>query len=104
MIGFTCDLSFVPSRINLLFVKNNKNRGDLPIGVKRSKNGRYVSACLNNESKVQYLGTFDDVETAFDTYKQFKELTIKQVADEYKNKIPQRLYDALYNYKVEITD
>lgn len=95
---------FVPSRINLLFVKNNKNRGDLPIGVKRSKNGRYVSACLNNESKVQYLGTFDDVETAFDTYKQFKELTIKQVADEYKNKIPQRLYDALYNYKVEITD
>ena len=53
---------------------------------------------------MQYLGTFDDVETAFDTYKQFKELTIKQVADEYKNKIPQRLYDALYNYKVEITD
>ena len=29
---------------------------------------------------------------------------IKQVADYYKDKIPQKLYDALYNYEVLITD
>ena len=29
---------------------------------------------------------------------------IKEVADKYKPYIPQKLYDAMYNYKVEITD
>ena len=43
-------------------------------------------------------------EEAFRAYKQFKEDYIKQVADEYKDKIPQKLYDAMYNYKVDITD
>ena len=33
-----------------------------------------------------------------------KEKYIKEVADEYKDKIPQKLYEALYAYKVEITD
>ena len=35
---------------------------------------------------------------------QFKENYIKQVAEEYKDKIPDKLYEAMYNYKVEITD
>ena len=37
-------------------------------------------------------------------YKQFKEKYIKEVADYYKEQIPQKLYDAMYNYQVEITD
>ena len=44
---------------------------------------------------------------AFNIYKKSKEKVIKEVADYYKNKypdFPQKLYDALYNYKVEITD
>ena len=39
--------------------------------------------------------------------KQFKESYIKQVADEYKQKypnFPDKLYNAMYNYEVEITD
>ena len=40
----------------------------------------------------------------FFVYKQFKEKYIKQVADEYKDLIPQKLYDALYKYEVEIND
>jgi hypothetical protein len=37
-------------------------------------------------------------------YKPFKENYIKQKADEYKDQIPIKLYDALYRYEVEITD
>ena len=41
---------------------------------------------------------------AFTCYKQFKENYIKQVADEYKDLIPQEVYEALYKYEVEIND
>ena len=37
-------------------------------------------------------------------YKQFKENYIKQVADEYKDLIPEKLYNAMYEYEVEIED
>ena len=39
-------------------------------------------------------------------YKQEKEAYIKEVADEYYSKglITKRVYDALYNWTVEITD
>ena len=37
-------------------------------------------------------------------YKQAKEAYIKQMAEFYKENIPKRLYEAMYNYKVEITD
>ena len=41
------------------------------------------------------------------TYKQAKEQYIKEVADEYKSKypqFPQKLYEAMHNYKIEIDD
>ena len=95
---------FVPKRINSLFVKNDAVRGSLPIGVRhgRTKKG-YQTECniLNNPI---YLGTFSTPEEAFKVYKEFKENYIKQVADEYKDKIPKKLYEAMYRYEVEITD
>ena len=33
-----------------------------------------------------------------------KEQYIKQVADEYKGRIPDRLYEAMYKWEVEIDD
>ena len=57
---------------------------------------------------MKLLGTFktNQVEEAFQCYKQFKEKVIKQVADDYYSKglIPKELYDAMYRYEVEITD
>ena len=41
---------------------------------------------------------------AFTVYKTFKENYIKQIADEYKDLIPTKLYKALYKYEVEIND
>ena len=47
-------------------------------------------------------GIYDTVEETFAAYAKAKEDIIKQVADEYKNIIPQNVYDALYNYKLDI--
>lgn len=98
---------FVPDRINILFVKNDKNRGEYPIGVHwRNDVKKFVARCStsNKDKKRIHLGLYDTVNEAFYCYKQFKESYIKQVADEYKDLIPKELYDAMYNYEVEIND
>ena len=64
----------------------------------------YEVRCRNGYGKRIYLGVYSTKEEAFRVYKQYKEKIIKQVADEYKEYIPQKLYHALYNYQVEITD
>jgi len=96
---------FVPQEINYLFIKVNKSRGKYPIGVYlHSDKDKYVAQCNNINKKAKYLGRHNTVIEAFNTYKNYKESVIKQVADKYKDKIPQKLYDAMYVYKVEITD
>lgn len=99
---------FVPKNINTLFTKSNKARGKYPIGVYFNKHAnKFEAQCnilINGKRQYKYLGLYNTIDDAFNTYKQFKENYIKQVADEYKYKIPNKLYEAMYNYKVEITD
>ena len=106
---------FVPRRINILFVKQQRKRGEYPIGVspyydKKSRYKCLIAQCgildENRKRKNIHLGSFPLSEPfhAFYTYKQFKENYIKKVADEYKDLIPQRLYEAMYKYEVEIND
>lgn len=99
---------FVPERINVLFTKNDAKRGEYPIGVYLQKStNRFVSqlSILSKDGKIQKrLGFFDTPVQGFNVYKIEKEKYIKQVADEYKDKIPKKLYDAMYRYEVEITD
>jgi hypothetical protein len=63
-------------------------------------------AKLWKQGKPHYIGFYKNEEDAFLAYKKAKELYIKDVAQEYFNKgeIDKRVYDALINYKVEITD
>lgn len=101
---------YVPQTINNLFVKCDRSRGKYPIGVFYSnRDKKFYSKCrIYNFSKCisekVYLGLYNTSEKAFEVYKEFKERNIKQVADYYKDKIPSKLYDALYNYEVEIDD
>ena len=97
---------FVPQTINSLFVKRDNNRGESVIGTSL-KNGRYRVQCWSfdpetGKSKQEYFGYYDSQEKAFEIYKYYKEKNIKQVADYYKDKIPEKLYDGMYSYKVEI--
>ena len=94
---------FLPVSINSLFTKSNNTRGKFPIGV--YKMGNKFKAYLSKDNGKQiYLGTYDTPNEAFLVYKKAKEEYIKEVANEYKDKIPQKLYDAMMNYEVEIDD
>ena len=93
---------FVPHNINTLFVKNDKKRNCL-IGVFKLKENKYTSKISTMNGRKQ-LGTYNTEIEAFNAYKKAKEDYIKEVADLYKDKIPQKLYDAMYKYEVEITD
>lgn len=97
---------FVPKRINSLFVKSDRARGDLPIGCSYNKRDDVIEVYCKTIDKRIYLGAFkpNETEKAFQCYKQFKESYIKQVADEYKPYIPKELYKAMYIYEVDITD
>ena len=99
---------FVPQNINTLFIKSNKTRGKYPIGVCfRKDRNKYQVNCntfYNGKSQYKNLGLYNTIDEAFNAYKQFKEADIKQMADYYKENIPNKLYEAMYNYKVEITD
>lgn len=98
---------FVPQEINSLFVKNDINRGKMPIGIYYDDSKNYTKkykVSINNKNKRIYLGYFLTLQEAFNVYKSFKEQYIKQVADDYKEQIPLKLYEAMYNWIVEITD
>lgn len=95
---------FVPSFINHRFPKCDKARGELPIGVRWIKaDCIYGSACRDGNGNT-WLGRFKNPIDAFNCYKEHKEKSLKETANSYKDKIPQKLYNALYSYSVEITD
>lgn len=94
----------VPRTVNSLFIKSNSIRGDYPIGVSKGRTeGKFAVRC-NYRGREKGLGEYFTIKEAFNVYKYFKENYIKEVADEYKPYIPKELYDAMYRYKVEITD
>lgn len=95
---------FVPTTINSLFVKCNASRGNLPVGVSfNKKTNKYVAYCRINDKKVT-LGYYNEIKQAFEVYKVAKEQEIKRIAEEYKEQIPNNLYQAMMNWVVEIED
>ena len=93
---------FVPNEINLIF-SHKKRKVNLPIGVTFNNNGKYVARATISGKETR-LGQFDTPEEAFNAYKIAKEEWIKEVADKWKDQLEPRVYEALYNYQVEITD
>lgn len=89
---------FVPSIINTLFIKE-KSISDLPLGV-RFKDNRY-SARIRRNNISFHLGSFITIEEAVNAYKNAKKEYIKQLAEEYKDKINKNVYENLTNYQVE---
>lgn len=93
---------FVPSEINYLFIKCNKKRGVYPIGISFVHNRFQVT--LRKNGKTYNLGRFKTIEESFKIYKEAKESYIKEIANKWKLLIEPKVYEALYNYQVEITD
>ena len=93
---------FVPHTINTLLVNCRKKRGKYPLGVSYDK-GKYRAA-LNVDGKMVKLGVYNTPEQAFREYKRHKEALIMVTADKYKGKIPNKVYDAMMKWEIEIDD
>ncbi len=98
----------VPDWINLLFIKSNAKRGEYPIGVSYHKASKKYLALCNNNRKLTRLGLYNTIEEAFNAYKIAKEQEIKRIANDCVSKgyitKDSRLYNAMINYQVKITD
>lgn len=100
----TCCL--VSMNVNGLFVKADKRRGDLPIGVSYSKRNNAYSLSVSRKKNNIEVKYFKSPIEAFNYYKQIKESIIKQTAqNEFDNgNITKECYNAMMRYEVEITD
>ena len=91
----------LPIRINNLFINRRKSNGGLPTGVRKSIGG-YVAKISAKDRNITgeniHLGTFPTPELAGQAYTNKKKEIILEVAEDYKNKIPKKVYDALINY------
>lgn len=94
---------FLPTDINGALVKNDKKRGDLPVGVKPRSFGNF-QATISLNGYIEYIGVFDTVDEAFLAYKKSKESYLCGLANYWKGRIDDRAYNALKNYKVEKFD
>ena len=95
---------FVPHDINTQFTMSKSKRGELPVGVSKRKGSLLFRAQIKTDGKVKSLGQFKTVEEAFQVYKEAKETYVKEIANKWKDQIDPRVYEALMNYQVEITD
>ena len=93
----------VPSEINTIISKKKNGKKRLPIGVFRGKGGLFEARIVIGR-KLTIIGSFKTPQEAFQAYKQAKENHIKLLAEKYRDQIDPRAYEALLNYKVEITD
>ena len=96
---------FLPQEINKVLIKSEKMRGKHLIGVCwHNTKKAFMAQVSKNKAGLEYLGYFKTELEAFNAYKTAKESFIKEQAEEWKDKIDVRAYEALMNYTVEISD
>ena len=100
----TC--AIIPQYINTLFIRNNRKRGQYPVGVYYNKRAKKYEAMYKINGKNKHIGYYTSVDDAFLAYKEYKEDHIKQIADEYFSNgyITEQVYNAMYAWEVEPTD
>ena len=95
---------FLPQEINVALIKQNKKRGDFPVGVTYHKNTGNFVAQLSTSTGRKHVGAFNNVIDAFAAYKKAKETYLVELAQKWKDKINDRAYEALMKYDVSIDD
>lgn len=96
---------FLPHKINQALTNRRLHRSATPIGIHITKSGKFHAQC-SIEGKLYHLGTYSTLEEAFLAYKKTKEDYFKVLAEKYfkEGRITERVYRALLDYRVEITD
>jgi hypothetical protein len=82
---------FVPQRINMIFMTKAR-KDELPNGITKNIDS-YTSHY--NGKKLKKCNTLEE---AINIHNEAKRNHIKQIAEEYKEKIPNRVYEALINW------
>ena len=95
---------FLPKEINTAIIKQNKKRGDFPVGVTYHKNTGNFVAQLSTSTGRKHVGAFNNVIDAFAAYRKAKETYLVELAEKWKGSIDERAYDALISYQVSIDD
>ena len=99
-----CGDFVVLSYINTAIIKQNKKRGDFPVGVTYHKNTGNFVAQLSTSTGRKHVGAFNNVIDAFAAYRKAKETYLVELAEKWKGSIDERAYDALISYQVSIDD
>jgi hypothetical protein len=97
-------VALVPHAINTLFINRKDGRGDFPIGVYCEKDKKRFRATMSFMGKQIKLGSFATAESAFARYKEYKEDFIKDMAEQFKDEIPHKVYEAMMKWEIEIDD
>lgn len=98
---------FLPAEINRFLMQ--MEQGEHGIGAhyirpqKPNAKDGWVARCHTGVER-EYLGYFNTPQEATTAYIKRKEAYAKELAEKWKDKIDPRAYEALMNYKVEITD
>lgn len=88
-----------PNIINTCMLTRDKIKNyDMPIGVSWHKNGSYVARC-SDHGKRKTIGYYHSIKDAENAYWEYKINYISNLADEYKKYIPDRLYNAMKDFK-----
>lgn len=95
----TCCL--IPKDLNRALMLSKRGDKESPVGTHQRPNGAYV---VGRVGDCGYVGYFYSADEAFSAYKLAKENHLKVLAEKYKDVVEVRVYEALYNFKIEITD
>lgn len=96
---------FLPRNLNAIFERLNVcKRGKYPVGVSFSRVVKKFEAYTHKNGKKIHLGFYHTPKEAFYVYKEYKESYIRDMADKYKQWLPDKVYQAMYAYEIDIND
>lgn len=98
----TCIL--LPKQINSAIVIHNRGSNNFPMGVIYNCTKTRYRARIQRKEGWESLGAYDTPEEAFYAYKPVKEAYVKSIAEQWKDKIDPRAYQALMNWTIDIDD
>lgn len=93
----TC--AMVPAVINTFLSTGVENKGSKYLGVRKDKG--YFAAVMSQAGVFKYLGNFKCEYEAHLCYKKEKELYAKALAEDWKGRIPDSIYNMLINWRLD---
>ena len=97
-------ITIANNTVNMFFAKTGAERGEYPIGVSWDKGLKQFKSSYNNGTEGKVTTYHDNEWEAFLAYKRAKESRGKALAEKWRGKIDNRVYEKLVKYKVLITD